>query len=455
MEVNHTKRQTRTALCGPGEIEQGVRQRLADKVSGNMAGIWLLVPEHLRLGTWDLLHAWTGRGTEAFEPRLAMQLVHEAALCVRGIREQRSLTQDDFELANGLPFAATDQAVHNLLDAHTVAEAEALQIPLGKIRRSRGHFRGKLLAIDPHRMVSYSKRRMRGRKPNPRSAPFKMAQTFFCLDADTSQPVCFTTGVAARTVTQATPALLANATQILGPDAQGALVVADTEHFTAELLDHVRQDTPFDLLVPMPKQKTLQKRLASLPAEAFTPRWAGFATTKVSHELVHGSTGPFCMMVQRFGERPGEYEFNSFVCTEDRQEVDALTGEYPKRWHIEEFFNANQALGWKRAGTQNLHVRCGQMTMGLFAQAAIHQLRQRLDEAQSTWDAQHLAKDLFGGLQGDIRVWADTIVVTYYNAPNAPQLRSQFEHMPGRLAHEGVDPRIPWLYDFKLDFRFK
>jgi hypothetical protein len=231
--------------------------------------------------------------------------------------------------------------------------------------------------------------------------------------------------------------------------------VADTEHFTAELLDHVRQDTPFDLLVPMPKQKTLQKRLASLAAEAFTPRWAGFSTAKAPYELVHGTTGPFCMMVQRFGERPEEYEFNSFLCTDDRQEVDPLTQAYPKRWHIEEFFNADQALGWKRAGTQNLHVRCGQMTMALLAQAAIHQLRQRLDEAQSTWDAQHLAKDLFGGLQGDIRVWEDTIVVTYYNAPSARHLRSQFEHMPERLAQEGVDPRIPWLYNFKLDFRFK
>ncbi len=49
----------------------------------------------------------------------------------------------------------------------------------------------------------------------------------------------------------------------------------------------------------------------------------------------------------------------------------------------------------------------------------------------------------------------DTIVVTYYNAANAEQYRRQFENMPARLAREAIDPRIPWLYDFKLDFRFK
>jgi len=33
-----------------------------------------------------------------------------------------------------LPFLATDRAVHELLDSHTVAEAQQLQVVLGKIR---------------------------------------------------------------------------------------------------------------------------------------------------------------------------------------------------------------------------------------------------------------------------------------------------------------------------------
>ena len=58
--------------CDPLSIQRGVRQRLADKISDNMAGLWLLVPEHLRLGTWDLLRAWTGQASERMEPRLAL-----------------------------------------------------------------------------------------------------------------------------------------------------------------------------------------------------------------------------------------------------------------------------------------------------------------------------------------------------------------------------------------------
>jgi hypothetical protein len=60
------------------------------------------------------------------QPRLALQLVNEAALCVTGIRQARTLSQKGIELANGLYFEASDHAIHHLLGAHTVAEAEAL-----------------------------------------------------------------------------------------------------------------------------------------------------------------------------------------------------------------------------------------------------------------------------------------------------------------------------------------
>jgi hypothetical protein len=86
VESYRTKRRDRQEPCDPVSLERGVRQLLADKVSGNMVGLWLLIPEHLRLGTWDLLCGWTGMAPNTVQPRLALQLVNEAALCVTGIR---------------------------------------------------------------------------------------------------------------------------------------------------------------------------------------------------------------------------------------------------------------------------------------------------------------------------------------------------------------------------------
>ena len=455
VETQRTRRRTRAEPCDPASLERGVRQLLADKVSGNLVGLWLLIPEHLRLGTWDLLCGWSGQPAGRVEPRLALQLVHEAALCNTGLRYRRALSQRGFELANGLPFVASDVAIHCILGEHTVAEARKLQVALGRIRRASGDYVGKLLAIDPHRMRSYSKRQMRRFRDDQESKPFKVAPTFFALDPDTHQPVCFTTATSAQTATTAAIDLLELAAEILAPEPGETLVLADLEHLTAELFHHVQAHTPFDLLVPMKNERGLQKQLRAIPAEQFTRRWAGFATLKQPYRMAQREAGDLVQFVQRTGERPDDYRFGAFLSTTDREEVDTLTLDYPKRWHVEEFFNAHQALGWKRAGTMNLNIRYGQMTMALLAQAALHQLRRRLGEPFSAWDASHLAKSLLGGLEGDVRVKEDTIVITYYNAPNVERLREHYEGLPDRLQSEHIAPQVPWLYGFKLDFRFR
>jgi hypothetical protein len=450
-----TRKKDRREKVDPLSIERDVRQLLAQKISGDMMGLWLLAPEHLRWGTWELLTRWTHQPVEAVETRLALQLVHEAALCVTGVRAARSLNQTGFEVLNGLAFVASDQAVHELLAGHTVAEAETLQVELGLLRRARGHFRGDLLAIDPHRIRSFTQRQMCLYRGEEKVKPFRALQTFFCLDADTCQPVCFTSGSAALSVTQATPALLRLSAAILNPPPQHALVLADTEHYSTALVDHVVAQTPFDMLLPMPQGKRAIKELRLIPENDFIPRWAGFATTKRPYQIKKSLTGPQVQFIQRSGERPDAYAFKAFLSTRDDDEVENLTLHFPKRWHIEEFFHANQALGWQRAGTLNLNIRYGQMTMALLAQTAIHQLRQRLGEPYATWDAEHLARSIFNGIDGDIRVNHDTVTVTLYNAPHPDLLRQHYENLPEKLAAEHVDPRLPWLFNFKLDFRFR
>ncbi len=455
IEVRTNRMRTRSIPCDPRAIEYGVRQFLADKVTGNLAGIWLLAPELLRLGAWDLVCGWTARQPDRVEPRLALQLIHEAALCRTGLRRRRFLNQRIFELANGLPFLATDVAVHNLLGARTVADSMGLQVVLGKVRRASGDFRGRVLAVDPHRVRSFSKRHMRPHRSDDRERAVKVSQTFFVLDVDTGQPVCFTTATSARTAATAAEELLKLAANILDAQPGQTLVVADAEHFTIELLDHVKTETNFDLLVPMHDRSPLRAKLEALPAEAFQPRWAGYATAKLPYIPKNGQVGPFHQYVQRQGERPEEYRFSAFVSTRDGDEVADLTEEFPKRWHVEEFFNAHQALGWKRAGTCNLNIRYGQMTMALIAQTAIDRLRKRLGPPVANWEARHLATAYFEGLEGDVRVKGNTILVTYYDAPDADKLREHYQDLPSKLREEKIDPRVPWLYGFELDFCFK
>ncbi len=461
MVTKRTRRKSTEERCEPEDIERKVRQLLADKVTGNMVGIWLLVPEYLRLGVWDLLGASTRDQTAGIAPRFAMHLVNEAALCTM-VRKRHNLSQKGFELANGLPFVPADTEIFQSMSQRTMQDAQGLQIALGKIRRASGHYRGKLLAIDPHHMRSYTKRQTRRHKHNMNEKAVKTVQSFFCIDAETHAPVCCSLGSSSYTVTQATPKLTDMAGQILGVqnssvDPNAPLVLADGEHFTQKILDDIRKNTGFDLMVPVPETQHFQETMKAIAEELFTYHWPGFATTKVAYRPKKSDkhAHPFHLMVQREGERIEDYKFTGFLCTRDRPELSSLTEQYPKRWHVEEFFNTSQHLGWKRAGTLNLNIRYNTMSLALVAEAALYQLRRRLGEPYSNWSATSFADKLIEGLDGDIRVHDDTISVTYYDVPESERWQKLFQELPEKLEHEGVDPAIPWLYGYKLDFRFK
>lgn len=449
VETQFTKERKIKVSVNSVSIEREVREMLAEKISGTLVGLWLLVPEHLRLGTWDMLMAWSGAdNSNLIESRLALQLVHESALCLNGIRQKRSLRLKGFEVLNGLPFVATDYSVHQLLNSHTVSEAESLQVELGKLRNAMGHYTGELILLDPHRIETWTQRKLPFNKPKKNAKTRKTIQTFFAIDGKSGQPYSCGMGSSSVTITQATLPLVERLSNILN---NKALIIGDGEHFTLEILDNLAANKQFSFLFPMPKRKEVLEQVVELN---YTPLWAGYAVAEWKYKLSDRDR-TIRAIVQRTGETLDTYDYKPFVTTSNLPAADLMTLAFPERWNIEEFFNTEAALGWNRASTLNMNIRLGKLSMGMIAQAVIHQLRQKLPEKVKDWTAESMAEKLFSSIDGDIRVKYDTIVVTLYNAPNYEYFKEQYENLPNRLESEGVDPRIPWLYNFKVDFRFK
>lgn len=432
----------------PTSVERRVRERLAKKVSSIYLGLWLLIPEHLRLGSWDLLKSWSGGSDEDIEPRLALQMVHESALCVSGVRPTRSLSHQGFDLLNGLPDVATDKAIHELLEPSTIAQSQALQVALGKLRHSRGHYAGKLLAFDPHRIATYTRRIMPAKKSSPSSKSRKVLQTFFCVDAITGQPIALTIGSSATTTSKAALELKTLMKLIL---TDNGLVMADTEHATAKIFDAFYEDEQFDILMPMSFTQKIEKIMQGL---TYQRRWAGYALAETTYKM-QGANHLLHLIAQRSGEIEANYKYKPFAASGISDSLKMVSEDFPERWTIEEFFNFEAAMGWDRAATMNLNIRYAKMSLALIAQSATFQLRQKLPKPYRTWTAKHLADSLFHGIDGDLRVKGDTIIVTLYNVPENLNLKTHYENLPQKLEEEGQDPRVPWLFNFKIDFQFK
>jgi len=108
----------------------------------------------------------------------------------------------------------------------------------------------------------------------------------------------------------------------------------------------------------------------------------------------------------------------------------------------------------KKQKNPNLNIRYGKLALAMIAQGATYQLRRKMPAPYKNWDAKHLSTDILAWSDGDIRVKDDTIIVTFYGKPNHIN-ESDYIHLPEILKQEKINPEIPWLYDFKLDFRFK
>ena len=145
---------------------------LSKKVSGSTVGMWLLIPGLLKLGAWDILKAWTGKTDIDIEPRIALQLVNESALCANRIRKKNSFGHQGFQLLNGMSRLVSDEQVHLLLNKHTIQDTQDMMINLGLQRKLSGHYKGDLIAIDPHRIISSSQRVMTKKKKKPKK-PFQ------------------------------------------------------------------------------------------------------------------------------------------------------------------------------------------------------------------------------------------------------------------------------------------
>lgn len=430
--------------------ERCVREILANKLSGTQLGLWLLVPEYLRLGAWDLLKgSFSKTDNDDLNARIALQVVNESALCVNRLRQRGSLCNQGFSLVNGLSFLAADETVHELLDMHTVQAYEQSQIALMQLRRLEGHYSDlQIIALDPHRINSATQRIMPLKKKCPNEAAHKMMQTFFAVDAFTGQPLGSTLGSSGKNCSPATIQLVKMIEQ---GGIKEALFVADKEHFSQDIADYFYLHPTFDILMPAPE---IQKIKSSMDQLEYTPLWAGYALASTTFKF-EGNPNPLTLIVQRQGEQRDKYKYKPFLTTSNKQPVELLTQIFPKRWIIEEFFNFNGDMGWNKASTFNLNIKYGKQTTALIAQAATHQLKNKLPGEYKHWTAAHTAQQVLTNMEGDIRVEGDTIIITYYRDHEKLNLKQHFENLPQILQSEGVNPKIPWLFDFKLDFRFK
>jgi len=384
--------------------------------------------------------------------KLGLQVIHEAAMCSTRIRESNTICHQGFDILNGLPFIASDVQIHDLLSERNIEEARELQIALGKLRQIQGDYKGNLIAMDPHRINSYTGRITPKKKTNRNEQAKKVLQTFFAIDSQTGQPIGFEIGFSSNTVSNGTKNLVAQIKEII-PDQNNSLILSDSEHYTEELISLFAKDKSLDILIPAPRNSRIINYFDKLEYKEY---WPGYYIGTTPIRFCEDENIPEqLLIVQRESEKPTEYQYKPFISTRRENIVEMLTTEFPSRWTIEEYFKYEGSLGWNKALTQNLNIRYGKMSLSLISQYLINQLRKKLPAEYRKYEVKHISDEMFHKFNGDLRVKNDTIIVTLYGIPDRLGLREFYEDLPRKLEKDNINPKVPWLFNYKVDFLFK
>lgn len=404
----------------------------------------------MRLGAWEILNGlFNLDGESSLATHIGMQLVNESAIGVNRLRIRGSLANQGFSAANGLSFLAADETVHKLLNSCTVEDYAAAQEKIFHLREIQEHYSEECVyAIDPHRITSTTKRITPAKKKKPDASATKVLQTFFCADANTGQPLLFTNGSSGKKCSSATIDLME---KVEKAGVKKGLFIADKEHFTLEIAEWFTKHSQYEILMPAPELKKITEIYES---QEYVRMWAGYSIAETIFTF-NESKIELRLIIQREGEIKGEYKYKSFLTTSTKEAVYLLSSDFPKRWTIEKFFNFEGSHGWSRASTHNLNIKYGKQTLALLAQAATHQLKIKLPYEYGKWSAKSLADNVLTNLDGDIRVEKNKIVVTYYGDHKKLNLQNHYSDISNQLTKEGICPKIPWLLDYELEFRFK
>ena len=290
--------------------EHAFRQQLSQRLSGTHLGLWLLIPFHLQLGTWQILQNWLGT-QDPISCRLALQMIHESALCVPRIRAKNTLCHQGFAQLNGLSFLATDTAIHHLCDIN-IAQTIQMQLALAQRRKALGHYHpGNVWVLDPHRIPSYTQRITVKKKKKSDAPATKMLQNFFCNDAITGQPIAFLIASGGKNCASSTLQLLRLIEKI---DFLPALFLADKEHYVVELLTYVAQHPKMNAIVPVIKSARIRKIMEQL---TYTEHWPAYATAKTEF-CFKGHQQLFYLNAQRTELEQQQIDYKAFIATSEQ-----------------------------------------------------------------------------------------------------------------------------------------
>ena len=429
-------------------ITHDVTALLKRGLTSTSVGGFFFIPYLLQLGAFNLLQSMGKPKLEGIpNENIALGIVFESLFgYTKGIRTIDSVSRADFALLAGLPFLPSPSTQYRYLQSISCKSALDFQIAMGKKLVDLGQIiPGYPVNIDGHNVTTYSRKEMKQSYITKEGRYGKAIRCFYTQDQNSKKPLIAMAAYSGTTVAQTTNKLAEMTRDILN---QEFVLVADKEWFCGQLIQELHEQFGINILVPVKKTENRIAEFDSIPLEKYNKSELG--NIAAVYTTMKDFNGPLKMFLKK--QLDGKY----FALITPEQEMDTSTAmpTYTKRWRIENYFKENDFLGINHLPSLNLNAKQTMLSLRLLASNVLDNFRNDLGPEYSHKTPDLIYREFVDGVQGRVQLTGDTIIVNVYGFKHELAVASIMTNLDTKLKKANVDPRIPWLGNRRLEFKF-
>jgi hypothetical protein len=378
---------------------------------------------------------------------LALGIIFESIFGYKvGIRAVDSVSRVDFGLLAGLPFLPSISTQYRFLQDVPVRDGLDFQVKLGKQMIRLGQVTpGSPVNIDGHNVKTFSRKQMKLSFLTKEDRYGKAIRTFYTQDQESKKPLMALAAYSGTTVSQVTRQLADRTHDVLGRD---FFMVADKEWYCGQLIQELHKQCGVAVLTPVKSSAKRREQFEAVPLDKYDQSvWGNIATL---YTTMTNFDGPLRLLLKR--QRDGKYF--ALITPATQMTAETAMPVYTKRWRIENFFAENAFLGMDHLPSMNLNAIQTILSLRLFAYNVMDNFRHDLGDRYRNNTPELIHREFIDGVQGRIQLRTDVIEVSVYGFQHQAAVESILTNVDEKLKHANVDPRIPWLGNRRLRFKF-
>jgi len=412
------------------------------------AGGFFFIPYLLQLVGHDLAVSLGPTKQEGLQnERIALGIIFESIFgYTDGIRAVDSVSRADFGLLAGLPFLVSPSSQYRFLQAVKMKDALDFQVALSKHLVTLGQVSsGGPVNIDGHNLKTFSRKAMKRSFITKEGRYGKAIRTFYTQDQESKKPLVALATYSGTTVSQVTRKMANLTRKVIGQD---FLMIADKEWYCGQLIQELHKHCGVTVLTPVKRSQKRVKEFETVPLDKYDDTvWGNIATL---YTTMSNFEGP----LQMFLKKQSNGKYFALITSARDMTTNIAMPTYTKRWRIENFFGDNAFLGINRLPSLNLNAIQTMLSLRLLSFHMVDNFRHDLGPAYKNKTPDIIHREFINGVQGRIQLNRDIIEVSIYGFEHEAAAAAILTNLDAKLENAGVNPRIPWLGNRRLRFKF-